>query len=66
VDAILAAVGPDKKAEAGRVPFILPTAIWKATIRPDVRQGEIRQALRVMVGREAFAGLDEHVRVARR
>jgi 3-dehydroquinate synthase len=54
VDAILAAVGRDKKAEAGRVPFILPTSIGKVTIRPDVSKAEIRQALKVMAGREAL------------
>jgi 3-dehydroquinate synthase len=53
---ILAAISRDKKAEKGRVPFILPTAIGKVTIRPDVRAGEIRQALRVMAGREALLG----------
>ena len=55
-EAILAAVSRDKKAEAGRVPFILPTAIGRVTVRPDVTKGEIRTALRVMAGREALRG----------
>jgi 3-dehydroquinate synthase len=51
---ILAAVSRDKKAEAGRVPFILPTAIGRVTMRPDVTRAEIRRALKVMAGREAL------------
>jgi 3-dehydroquinate synthase len=46
--AILSAVSLDKKAEAGRVPFILPTAIGRVTIRPDVTVADIRHALKVM------------------
>ena len=38
----------DKKAEAGRVPFILPTAIGRVTIAADVAVADIRHALRVM------------------
>jgi 3-dehydroquinate synthase len=53
-DRILAAVTRDKKAEAGRVPFILPTAIGRVTLRADVTKAEIRRALRVMAGREAL------------
>ena len=47
-EALLEAVSRDKKAEAGRVPFILPTAIGRVTIRPDVTLADIRHALRVM------------------
>jgi 3-dehydroquinate synthase len=50
--ALLGAVSRDKKAEAGRVPFILPTAIGRVTIRPDVTVAEIRHALKVMASRE--------------
>jgi 3-dehydroquinate synthetase len=52
---LLAAVGRDKKAVAGRVPFILPTAVGRVTIRGDVTQAEIQRALRVMAGREALS-----------
>jgi 3-dehydroquinate synthase len=51
--ALLSAVSRDKKAEAGRVPFILPTAIGEVTIRGDVTKAEIRAALKAMAGREA-------------
>ena len=47
-EALLDAVSRDKKAEAGRVPFILPTAIGRVTIRPDVTVADIRHALGVM------------------
>jgi 3-dehydroquinate synthetase len=47
-------VARDKKAEAGRVPFILPTAVGRVTIRPDVTRAEIRRVLKVMAGREAL------------
>ena len=50
---ILEAVSRDKKAEAGRVPFILPTAIGRVIIRHDVAVAEIRHALRVMARHEA-------------
>jgi len=53
-DELLLAVSRDKKAEAGRVPFILPTAVGRVTIRPDVTKAEIRRALKVMAGREAL------------
>jgi 3-dehydroquinate synthase len=51
---LLLAVARDKKAEAGRVPFILPTAVGRVTIRPDVTKAEIRRVLKVMAGREAL------------
>jgi len=51
---ILAALARDKKARAGRVPFVLPTAIGAVSICDDVQRGEITHALRVMAGREAL------------
>ena len=50
--ALLRAVSRDKKAEAGRVPFILPTAIGRVTIRPDVTVADIRHALQAMARHE--------------
>jgi 3-dehydroquinate synthase len=50
---ILEAISHDKKARAGRVPFILPTAIGRVVIQDDVTRAEIRQALRAMAAREA-------------
>jgi 3-dehydroquinate synthase len=43
-DAILAALARDKKARAGQVPFVLPTAIGSVVIEP-VNPDEIRVAL---------------------
>ena len=45
---ILAALGRDKKARAGRVPFILPTAIGAVVVQEDVDAVEVRHALRDM------------------
>lgn len=53
-DEILAAVGRDKKARHGRVPFVLPTTVGEVSIHEDVERPEIRHALRVMAGREAL------------
>jgi 3-dehydroquinate synthase len=50
---ILQALAHDKKARAGRVPFILPVAVGRVTIRADVERPEVRRALRVMAGHEA-------------
>ena len=50
---LLEAISHDKKARAGRVPFILPTAIGRVVIHDDVTRAEIRQALRAMAAREA-------------
>ena len=47
-DAILDAVGRDKKARAGRVPFVLPTRIGEVVVEPQVTADEIRAALRRM------------------
>jgi len=51
---VLDALSRDKKATAGRVPFVLPTAIGRVVIRDDVTRSEIVRALRVMAGREAL------------
>lgn len=51
---ILEAVSHDKKARAGRVPFVLPTAIGRVVVQDDVTRAEITRALRVMAGREAL------------
>jgi 3-dehydroquinate synthase len=47
-EAILAALGRDKKARAGRVPFVLPTRIGEVVVEPAVTADEIRAALRRM------------------
>lgn len=47
-DAILAALARDKKAKAGRVPFVLPTRIGEVIVEPEVAPDEIRAALRRM------------------
>jgi 3-dehydroquinate synthase len=47
-DAILDAIGRDKKAKAGRVPFVLPTRIGEVVVEPGVTRDEIRAALRRM------------------
>ncbi len=51
---VLEALSRDKKAKAGRVPFVLPTAIGRVAIHDDVTRDEVRRALRVMAGREAL------------
>ncbi|HSD65306.1 MAG TPA: 3-dehydroquinate synthase [Vicinamibacteria bacterium] len=51
---VLDALARDKKAKAGRVPFVLPTAIGRVAIHDDVTPDEVRRALRVMAGREAL------------
>jgi 3-dehydroquinate synthase len=53
---VLQAVGRDKKARAGKVTFVLPTAIGRVALRPDVTPAEIRRALRVMAAHEARMG----------
>jgi 3-dehydroquinate synthase len=51
-DAILAAIAQDKKARAGRVPFILPEGLGRVRIVDDVRPRELRALLRTLgVGR---------------
>jgi 3-dehydroquinate synthase len=45
---ILDALSRDKKARAGRVPFVLPIRIGEVVVEPDVTADEIRAALRRM------------------
>jgi 3-dehydroquinate synthase len=45
---ILAALARDKKAVAGRVPFVLPRGLGRVVIAGDVSRGEIRSALRAL------------------
>jgi 3-dehydroquinate synthase len=50
--AIQEAVSRDKKARAGKVPFILPFGIGRVVVRDDVGPAEVRRALRAMATRE--------------
>lgn len=43
---VLAALAHDKKARAGRVPFVLPCAIGRVEIVEDVSRAELRRVLR--------------------
>jgi 3-dehydroquinate synthase len=45
---VLDALSRDKKKHEGRVPFILPRAIGRVTIRSDVERGEVLGALRFL------------------
>ncbi|MCU0241298.1 MAG: 3-dehydroquinate synthase [Vicinamibacteria bacterium] len=45
---LLAAVKRDKKARAGRVVFVLPSAIGKVVIEPSVDAADVRGALKAM------------------
>jgi 3-dehydroquinate synthase len=62
VDEVLAALARDKKAEAGRVPFVLPTAIGRVTVQPDVTRAEIRRALHRLIraGEKASARMSRN------
>jgi 3-dehydroquinate synthase len=42
---VVEAIARDKKAQEGRVPFVLPTAIGRVEIAADVAQAEVREAL---------------------
>jgi 3-dehydroquinate synthase len=42
---VLDALARDKKARAGRVPFVLPTAIGHVEVRDDVTRAEVARAL---------------------
>jgi 3-dehydroquinate synthase len=53
VAAILDAVSRDKKSRGGRVPFILPTAIGRVSVRDDVSRSEVRGALAALARRKA-------------
>ena len=52
---VLDALARDKKAKAGRVPLVLPTAIGRVEDHDDVSRAEIVRALRVMAGRDALS-----------
>jgi len=49
---LIEALGRDKKVKAGRVVFVLPTAVGRVAIRDDVTRPEVRQALKTMAARE--------------
>ncbi len=51
--ALIEALGRDKKVKAGRVVFVLPTAVGRVAIRDDVTRAEVRRALKTMAAREA-------------
>jgi 3-dehydroquinate synthase len=51
--AILETVGRDKKVRNRRLTFVLPLAIGRVAIHDDIDRGEVREALKVMVSREA-------------
>jgi 3-dehydroquinate synthase len=54
--AVLEALSRDKKARAGRVPFILPTGVGRAEVHDDVTPVEVRRALRAMAALEGRRG----------
>jgi 3-dehydroquinate synthase len=49
--AVLAALAHDKKARAGRVPFLLPHAVGRVRVHGDVTRAEIVSALRALRAR---------------
>ena len=57
---LIEAMAHDKKIVAGRLRFVLPTAIGATTIVDDVTEGEIRSALK----RVGFRGSDPGVATA--
>lgn len=50
---ILAALKRDKKVRQGRVHFVLPTAVGRVVVRPDIEDAELRRAVQVLAAREA-------------
>ena len=50
---LLDALGRDKKVKAGRVLFVLPTAVGRVAIHDDVTRAEVRRALAAMAARES-------------
>jgi 3-dehydroquinate synthase len=50
---LIEALGRDKKVKAGRVVFVLPTAVGRVVIRDDVTRAQVRRAIRTMAAREA-------------
>jgi 3-dehydroquinate synthase len=67
---ILKALGHDKKARGGRVPFVLPTSIGGVVVRDDVEAADVSDALRMMSAREGSHGSpsrgDARARASRR
>jgi 3-dehydroquinate synthase len=53
---VLEALARDKKSRAGRVPFVLPTAVGRVEIHDDVSRAEIVRALREMARRDRADG----------
>ena len=53
---ILEAIGRDKKAKAGRVPFVLPTAIGSVAILDDVSSDEITTVLAMLADQAPLPG----------
>jgi 3-dehydroquinate synthase len=56
LERVLQAVRHDKKALRGRFAFVLPAALGRVVIHPDVQTAELRRALKVMAAREARLG----------
>jgi 3-dehydroquinate synthase len=52
VPGLVEALGRDKKVRAGKLVFVLPTAVGRVAIRDDVTRAEIRRALKTMAARE--------------
>jgi 3-dehydroquinate synthase len=50
---VLSALKRDKKVHQGRVQFVLPTALGRVVVRPDVEDAELRRAVQVLAAREA-------------
>jgi 3-dehydroquinate synthase len=50
---LLSAVKRDKKVHQGRVQFVLPTAVGRVVVRPDIEDAELRRAVQVLAAREA-------------
>ena len=57
-DAVVAALGRDKKAKAGRVPFVLPVALGRVRVVEDVGEAEVRATLDALAARERGAPKD--------
>ncbi len=50
VDAVIAAMGKDKKARAGRLKFIVADRIGHVVHRTDIRESQVRAALAAVTG----------------
>ena len=51
IDALIASMAKDKKAEAGNLVFVVPHGIGQASVRKDVSRGLIEQLLGNLLGR---------------